>query len=310
MFRFPDASSEATTLELVDKTSTRVDGTARAAKSWPFNYNRVFTPTSTQEEVFGAVQGLINNVADGKRVCIFAYGQTGAGKTYTMQGGHEGKAQGLIPRSIQHLFHRAKVMEEDGWRVSMTVEVLEIYNEVLKDLLAAEDAAAAGGSPCRGVGSRPSAPIVHYVTLLQPAWTFTTPVPATQKCQTKLSSPSSRQQPPWLRLHGRPPPALPLPPRYATPPLMRMHGVVAPPLLTVLAPVFHNLFGAGKRRVLPVPHGVHASPDGRTQPHQPNAHRPAAHGGLGRQRTPGEHGQQQDYHERGVLLLDLLLTDT
>ena len=59
--------------------------------------------------------------------------QTGSGKTYTMLG--DASNPGLVPRAIELLFTRARFLKEDGWRVDVALEVLEIYNETIKDLL-------------------------------------------------------------------------------------------------------------------------------------------------------------------------------
>ena len=49
-----------------------------------FNFNKVFGPSATQEDIYMDTQPLIRSVMDGYNVCIFAYGQTGSGKTHTM----------------------------------------------------------------------------------------------------------------------------------------------------------------------------------------------------------------------------------
>ncbi|KAL7324390.1 Kinesin-related motor protein, variant 2 [Mucor circinelloides] len=70
---------------------------------------------------------------------IFAYGQTGTGKTYTMEGdltetdGSYGKNAGIIPRTIHDLFEK---LPNDS---HVTVSMLELYNEELRDLLSASD---------------------------------------------------------------------------------------------------------------------------------------------------------------------------
>eukprot|EP00075_Anas_platyrhynchos_P015422 XP_027304675.1 kinesin-like protein KIFC1 [Anas platyrhynchos] len=74
---------------------------------------------------------------DGYPVCIFAYGQTGSGKTYTMEGpgGADPTSWGVIPRAVRHLFGGARQLEHKGWQYSFSASFLEIYNEVLRDLL-------------------------------------------------------------------------------------------------------------------------------------------------------------------------------
>jgi kinesin family protein C1 len=85
------------------------------------------------------VSQLVTSILDGYRVCMFAYGQTGSGKTYTMEGppgcGDGSADRGLIPRAVSKLFEEAAERETRGWKTSVQVSFLEIYNEGLRDLL-------------------------------------------------------------------------------------------------------------------------------------------------------------------------------
>ncbi|KAF8087629.1 hypothetical protein N665_0573s0002 [Sinapis alba] len=101
-----------------------------------FKFNKVFGPSSTQEEVFLDTQPLIRSLLDGYNVCIFAYGQTGSGKTYTMSGPSINSEEhwGVNYRALNDLFHLTQssqntVMYEVG------VQMVEIYNEQVRDLL-------------------------------------------------------------------------------------------------------------------------------------------------------------------------------
>jgi len=67
-----------------------------------YNFDSVFGPDTSQEQVFNETKRLIQSAIDGFNVCIFAYGQTGSGKTFTIQGNQE--LPGLTPRSITELF--------------------------------------------------------------------------------------------------------------------------------------------------------------------------------------------------------------
>ncbi|XLR58224.1 hypothetical protein S83_008896 [Arachis hypogaea] len=95
-----------------------------------FKFNKVFGQAASQEEVFRDTQPLIRSVLDGYNVCIFAYGQTGAGKTYTMSGPSLSSKSdwGVNYRALHDLFHishsrRNSIMYEIG------VQMVEIYNE-------------------------------------------------------------------------------------------------------------------------------------------------------------------------------------
>lgn len=96
-----------------------------------YGFDAVFTP-GTQDEVFEDCCDLVQSAVDGYNVALFAYGQTGAGKTFTMYGvpGNEGAA----PRTIKELF---RIIERDKDRFNYTVmaSMLELYRNDLVDLL-------------------------------------------------------------------------------------------------------------------------------------------------------------------------------
>lgn len=101
-------------------------------KKSTYEFNAVLGPESTQLQVFDQVNDLILSVIDGYNVCIFAYGQTGSGKTFTMEGNDE--YPGLNRRALASLFNTTKEKGGD-WSYEFEVSVMEIYCEVLKDLL-------------------------------------------------------------------------------------------------------------------------------------------------------------------------------
>ncbi|XP_010269743.1 PREDICTED: kinesin-like protein KIN-14G isoform X2 [Nelumbo nucifera] len=104
-----------------------------------FCFNRVFGPTSTQEEIFKETKPLIRSVLDGYNVCIFAYGQTGSGKTYTMCGpsGGSTKDRGVNYLALNDLF-QISCKRKDIINYDVQVQMIEIYNEQIRDLLAEE----------------------------------------------------------------------------------------------------------------------------------------------------------------------------
>ncbi|KAL8234217.1 hypothetical protein R6Q59_020317, partial [Mikania micrantha] len=101
-----------------------------------FKYNKVYGPHATQAEVYGDIQQLVQSVLDGYNVCIFAYGQTGSGKTYTMSGPDKGSQEewGVNYRALNDLFRISQ--SRSTYKYEVGVQMVEIYNEQVRDLLA------------------------------------------------------------------------------------------------------------------------------------------------------------------------------
>lgn len=101
-----------------------------SSKTYPFEFDRVFTPQIDNEEVFGEIAQLVQSALDGYNVCIFCYGQTGSGKTYTMS-----SPDGMIPRATKMIYDTVNKLKEKSWTYTMEGNFVEVYNEELHDLL-------------------------------------------------------------------------------------------------------------------------------------------------------------------------------
>ncbi|KAL1546037.1 kinesin-like protein KIN-14S [Salvia divinorum] len=97
-----------------------------------FKFDRVFGPEDNQEAVFDQTMPIVTSVLDGYNVCIFAYGQTGTGKTYTMEGTSENR--GVNYRTLKELFRTSRE-RSTIMRYELFVSMLEVYNEKIRDLL-------------------------------------------------------------------------------------------------------------------------------------------------------------------------------
>ncbi|XP_051144568.1 kinesin-like protein KIN-14S [Andrographis paniculata] len=97
-----------------------------------FKFDHVFRPEDDQEAVFLQTLPVVTSVLDGYNVCIFAYGQTGTGKTYTMEGTHENR--GVNYRTLEELF-RLIEKRSSIIKYELCVSMLEVYNEKIRDLL-------------------------------------------------------------------------------------------------------------------------------------------------------------------------------
>ncbi|CAO2186451.1 unnamed protein product [Urochloa humidicola] len=112
-----------------------------------FTFDKVFGPTAKQQDLYDqAIIPIVNEVLEGFNCTIFAYGQTGTGKTYTMEGecrraksGPKGQLPadaGVIPRAVKQIFD---TLERQNTEYSVKVTFLELYNEEITDLLAPEE---------------------------------------------------------------------------------------------------------------------------------------------------------------------------
>ncbi|XP_035507676.1 kinesin-like protein KIFC3 isoform X2 [Morone saxatilis] len=125
-------SADARTMLSFDSEDDAVLYLSNKGKIMTFELDKVFAPQATQEEVFQEVQSLVTSCIDGFNVCIFAYGQTGSGKTYTMEGVVDDP--GINQRALRLLFSEVTEKAPD-WDYKITVSMVEIYNETLRNLL-------------------------------------------------------------------------------------------------------------------------------------------------------------------------------
>eukprot|EP00931_Biecheleriopsis_adriatica_P073701 TRINITY_DN47934_c0_g1_i1.p1 TRINITY_DN47934_c0_g1~~TRINITY_DN47934_c0_g1_i1.p1 ORF type:complete len:903 (+),score=160.88 TRINITY_DN47934_c0_g1_i1:43-2709(+) len=118
---------------------TRLELRMPAGNTLGFQFNGVFGPDCSEdvtEEIFEDCRDLAQSALDGHNVTLFSYGQTGAGKTYTMFGNED--QDGLSQRMIRELYARAAAGHGEGPQdssVSVTCNALELYNNHLVDLL-------------------------------------------------------------------------------------------------------------------------------------------------------------------------------
>ncbi|XP_052327639.1 kinesin-like protein KIF3C isoform X1 [Oncorhynchus keta] len=101
-----------------------------------FTFDSVYDASSRQRDLYDeTVRPLIHSVLDGFNGTIFAYGQTGTGKTYTMQGAWlEPERRGVIPNAFEHVFTQISRSPADR-QYLVRASYLEIYREEIRDLL-------------------------------------------------------------------------------------------------------------------------------------------------------------------------------
>uniref|UniRef100_A0A1I8P2E1 Kinesin-like protein unc-104 n=1 Tax=Stomoxys calcitrans TaxID=35570 RepID=A0A1I8P2E1_STOCA len=134
-------------IEMFDNTTTAITNpkvppnSSESVKRFNFDYSYwSHDPKdpcfSTQSMVYKDIgEEMLQHSFDGYNVCIFAYGQTGAGKSYTMMGKQEEHQEGIIPMICKDLFRRIASTESADLKYSVEVSYMEIYCERVRDLL-------------------------------------------------------------------------------------------------------------------------------------------------------------------------------
>ncbi|GAY54149.1 hypothetical protein CUMW_154440 [Citrus unshiu] len=97
-----------------------------------FGFDKVFNQAASQEDVFVEVEPILRSALDGHNVCVLAYGQTGTGKTFTMDGTSD--QPGIVPRALEELFRQAAL--DNSSSVTFSMSMLEVYMGSVRDLLA------------------------------------------------------------------------------------------------------------------------------------------------------------------------------
>ena len=120
----------------VDKENCSVSVTSEKHDTKTFQFDYVYPMDSTQREVYDQVAfPIVDSIFQGYNGTVFAYGQTGCGKTFTMMGvTNDPNLRGVIPNAFDHIFGYIKT-EGNSKRFLLRCSFVEIYNEEVRDLL-------------------------------------------------------------------------------------------------------------------------------------------------------------------------------
>ena len=133
---------------LVSTESSINNKKSNQIKEKQFFFDYVFDKTSSQQKIYeNTTKNLLSGLIDGFNATVFAYGATGSGKTYTMLG--TSKEMGIMPRSVSDLFKILNNYKNKDYKIE--VSYIEIYNEIIRDLLAEGNMIDLHEDPVKGV---------------------------------------------------------------------------------------------------------------------------------------------------------------
>ena len=120
-------------VELIQISKNQISDSSNTKKQ--FTFDAVYDWNSQQNEIYNeTARPLVDCVLEGFNCTIFAYGQTGTGKTYTMEGlRNDSEKRGIIPNSFEHIFNH--IARSTNQQYLVRASYLEIYQEEIRDLL-------------------------------------------------------------------------------------------------------------------------------------------------------------------------------
>ncbi|GLC37088.1 hypothetical protein PLESTM_000539500 [Pleodorina starrii] len=126
-------------LAVVNQQGSMVADGGALYNTYRFTFDCVYDQQCPQELVYRqSAQQVVLSILQGYNAAIIAYGQTGTGKTYTMEGAMEGPDRGIIPRTVEDIFTYIVNDPEPSSKYLVRSSYLQIYNEVVSDLLKPE----------------------------------------------------------------------------------------------------------------------------------------------------------------------------
>lgn len=122
---------------MAEENASRLTSMQSAETNAPFMFDRVFDMSSRQQDIFDfSIRSTVEDVMNGYNGTVFAYGQTGAGKSYTMMGDMDDSVtKGIIPRITEQIFDAILVHGSAQVEYTVGISYMEIYMERIRDLL-------------------------------------------------------------------------------------------------------------------------------------------------------------------------------
>lgn len=135
---------------IISENVVKIETQKKFHQNLSFSFDAIFDTLSSQEDLYSFIgKPIVNDITSGYNGTIFAYGQSGSGKTYTMYGA-ENNERGLIPRIIEDIFAFVE-STNDNVKFQLKLSVFQIYKEIIYDLLTGEGELKIKENPERGI---------------------------------------------------------------------------------------------------------------------------------------------------------------